>query len=300
VFEQVVFSGGGNRCWWQAGFWDVAAPAIDLAPRIIGAVSAGAATACMLYANDSRWTMRYYHEALKHNDRNAYWGNLFRGNLFGRARDPRNAHAQRVFPHAAIYRCALTEILGGAHFDKLKRDAPEIRIVFSRLPRLLGPRTALAVGLVAYNLEKHWRRSLHPTFGRRLGFSSEVVRLSDCATIDELVSLITASSCTPPFTPIEHRDGRPTLDGGLVDNVPVDTVEPGPSTLVLLTRHYPARPETFTHLGRVYVQPSSKVAAKAWDYTNPAAMQATYDQGRRDGERFAGIARQGSFPVGGR
>jgi predicted acylesterase/phospholipase RssA len=290
VFEQVVFAGGGNRCWWQAGFWDVVAPAIALKPRVIGGVSAGAATACMLYANDSRWTMEYYREALRHNDRNAYWGNLFRTGS-------RDGKKRTVFPHAAIYRRALIDILGGPHFDKLKRDAPELRIVFTRLPRLLGPRTALAVGLVAYNLEKHWRRSLHPTFGRRLGFSPEIVRLSDCATIDELVSLITASSCTPPFTPIEHRDGRPTLDGGLVDNVPVDTVDAGPSTLVLLTRHYPQRPETFTHLGRVYVQPSSKVAAKAWDYTNPPAMQATYDQGRRDGERFAEKAARGGFMI---
>ncbi|MEO8936072.1 MAG: patatin-like phospholipase family protein [Burkholderiaceae bacterium] len=280
-FEQVVFAGGGNRCWWQAGFWDVVAPAIALKPRVIAGVSAGAATACMLYANDSRWTMDYYREALKHNRRNAYWGNLFR-----RAHDPADPHAARVFPHAAIYRKALTDILGGAHFERLKADAPEIRIGFARLPRGLGPHAALAVGIVVYNVEKYWRRSLHPTFGRRIGFAAEVARMQDCDDIDDLVSLITASSCTPPFTPIEHRGGRPTLDGGMVDNVPVDAVDAGPSTLVLLTRRYPGRPEVFTHCGRSYVQPSSKVAISAWDYTDVAAMQATYDQGRRDGERF--------------
>ena len=26
MFDQVVFAGGGNRCWWQAGFWDVVQP----------------------------------------------------------------------------------------------------------------------------------------------------------------------------------------------------------------------------------------------------------------------------------
>jgi predicted acylesterase/phospholipase RssA len=290
VFEQVVFSGGGNRCWWQAGFWDVVAPAIALKPRVIAGVSAGAATACMLYANDSRWTMDYYREALKHNHRNAYWGNLFR-----RANDPSNPHTRRVFPHAAIYRRALTDILGGEHFARLKRDAPEIRIVYARLPRGLGPHAALAIGIVAYNLEKHWRKSLHPTFGRKLGFAPEVARMQDCDDIDDLVSLITASSCTPPFTPIEHRGDRPTLDGGMVDNVPVSAVDPGRSTLVLLTRRYPARADVFSHLGRVYVQPSAKVAVSAWDYTNPPAMQATYDQGRRDGERF--VARQREQPL---
>lgn len=280
-FEQVVFAGGGHRCWWQAGFWDVVAPAIGLKPRVVAGVSAGAATACMLYANDSQWTMAYYRDALKQNRRNAYWGNLFR-----RA-DPAAPHAARVFPHAAIYRRALTDILGGAHFDKLRADAPDLRIQFARLPRGLGPHAALAVGIVAYNVEKYWRRSLHPTFGRRVGFVPEVSRLHDCADIDDLVSLITASSCTPPFTPIEHRGGRPTLDGGMVDNVPVDAVDAGPSTLVLLTRRYPARADVFTNAGRLYVQPSSRVAISAWDYTDPAAMQTTYDHGRRDGDRFA-------------
>ena len=74
MFVQVVFAGGGNRCWWQAGWWDVVAPAIALRPRVVAGVSAGAATACMLYANDSHRTMDYYREALKHNRRNAYCG----------------------------------------------------------------------------------------------------------------------------------------------------------------------------------------------------------------------------------
>ncbi len=281
MFEQVVFAGGGNRCWWQAGWWDVVAPAIELRPRVIAGVSAGAATACMLYANDSQWTMDYYREALAHNRRNAYWGNLFR-----RASDPLHPHAARVFPHAAIYRRALHDILGGERFAKLKADAPEIRIAYARLPRGFGPRAALAVGVLAYNVEKYARKSLHPTFGRRIGFTSEVARMQDCADIDDLVSLITASSCTPPFTPIEHRGGRPTLDGGMVDNVPVDAADAGPSTLVLLTRRYAGRADRFTHQGRVYVQPSRKVAISAWDYTDAPAMQVTYDQGRSDGEKF--------------
>ncbi len=292
AFEQVVFSGGGNRCWWQAGFWDVVAPSIGLEPRVIAGVSAGAATACMLFASDSQRTMAYYREALKHNRRNAYWGNLFR-----RARDPADPHAARVFPHAAIYRKALTDILGVIPFDRLRAEAPEIRIAYARLPRGFGPHAALALGIVAYNLEKYWRRSLHPTFGRRVGFASEVARLQDCDDLDDLVSLITASSCTPPFTPIEHRGGRPTLDGGMVDNVPVDAVERGPSTLVLLTRRYPGRPDCFDHLGRLYVQPSAKVAVSAWDYTDPPAMQLTYDQGRRDGERFAATCHAGRLPT---
>ena len=110
------------------------APAVGLKPRVIAGVSAGAATACMLHANDSRWAMDYYREALKDNHRNAYWGNLFR-----RATDPDQPPAARVFPHAGIYRRALHDILGGERFTKLKVDAPEVRLSLAR--RTPGRRT---------------------------------------------------------------------------------------------------------------------------------------------------------------
>lgn len=276
MFEQVVFAGGGNRCWWQAGFWDVVRPGIGLRPKLIAGVSAGAATACLLYANDSLRALDYYERVLAENTRNFYPRNLFKADV-------------PAFPHNAIYRQALRCLLGGEHFRRLQTTAPELRIRFSRLPSWLGPRRGVVVGLLAYNIEKYARRSLHPTFGRKLGFTSEVGLLQECGTEDELISLIIASSCTPPFTPIEYRDGAPTLDGGLVDNVPVDAVDvDGGPVLVLTTRRYPGRAPVFMVDGRIYVQPSEKTPASSWDYTNVAALRATYALGRRDGEAFLG------------
>ena len=274
MFDQVVFAGGGHRCWWQAGFWDVVAPAIELKPRVIAGVSAGAATACLLYANRSLDALAYYDEALKSNTRNIHWRNLFK----------RDA---KVFPHNAIYRQALKTLLGGEHFKQLIWTAPEIRVQFSRIPGWLGPRSAVAVGSMAYNFEKYAKKSLHPTYGRRLGFRSEVARVQECKSDDELVSLIIASSCTPPFTPIEIRDGRPTMDGGLVDNVPIDALDDtGGSTLVLTTRRYPRHAPVFMRDHRMYVQPSVRTPASSWDYTSPTLYRATYDLGRRDGDAF--------------
>lgn len=294
MFEQVVFAGGGHRCWWQAGFWEVVQPAIDLRPRRIAGVSAGAAMACMLHATDTRAALAYYDEVLGEAPRNAYWGNLLR-------------RGQRVFPHDGIYRGAIRHLLGGEGFRRLMRTAPDIHVQFSRLPAWLGPRSGVAVGLTAYNIEKYWKKSLHPRFGRRLGFKSEVVRVQDCQDEDALISLIIASSCTPPFTPIEYRDGRATLDGGLVDNVPVDAFERVPqlagqyvapgSTLVLTTRRYPRRAEIFFVDGRLYVQPSQKVPVSSWDYASPARYHATFEQGRRDGEGF--LARRSQWASAG-
>jgi Patatin-like phospholipase len=197
MFDQVVFAGGGNRCWWQAGFWDVVQPELKIRPRVITGISAGAATACMLYTRDSTWVMRYYEEALRHNTRNAYWGNLLR--------------RESVFPHYRIYRQALLDIYG-EQFATLAQ-APEIRIGVSHLPRWLGARSAVAAGLIAYNIEKYVRKTLHPTLGQTLGFHPEFVRAQDCASVEDLADLILQSSSTPPFTPVLRRNGRPVLDG---------------------------------------------------------------------------------------
>lgn len=275
MFDQVVFAGGGNRCWWQAGFWDVVQPELALEPRVIAGISAGAATACMLYTRDSHWVMRYYEDVLRQNAKNAYWGNLWR-------------RGAAVFPHYRIYRQALLDIYGEP-FARLAR-APEIRVGVSHVPRWLGAHVSVAAGLIAYNIEKHVRKTLHPTLGQALGFRPEYVRAQDCARVDDLADLILQSSCTPPFTPVLRRGGKPVLDGGMVDNVPVGALDATPGrVLVMVTRRYP-RPQTFVlahgEQQRFYVQPSRKVPISSWDYTQPALMRPAYELGRVDGQAF--------------
>ena len=275
AFDQVVFAGGGNRCWWQAGWWDTVAPALQLRPRVSAGISAGAATACMVYAHDSHQTMAYYRNVLADNSRNAYWGNLLRG--------------ERVFPHYGIYRNALLSLFGDNRLQKLQQ-APEIRIGIAHIPRWSGPRLAVAAGLLAYNIDKHLLKTLHPRLGRKLGFQPEFVLAQHCRSPEDLADLLLQSASTPPFTPVLRRDGRAVLDGGLVDNVPVDALDPTPgNVLVLVTRLYP-RPRRFvietSGQRRLYLQPSQRVPISSWDYTRPEAMTHAYDLGRRDADAF--------------
>ena len=203
-----------------------------------------------------------------------------------------------MFPHYRIYRQALLDIYGEP-FAKLAA-APEIRIGVSHVPRWLGARSAVAAGNRRVQHRKYVRKTLHPTLGRSLGFRPEFVRAQACARVDDLADLILQSSCTPPFTPVLRRGGRPVLDGGMVDNVPVDALDPTPGdVLVLVTRLYP-RPQMFTvahgEQRRLYVQPSSKVPISSWDYTAPSQMRHAYDLGRRDGEHF--LTRVGAMTGG--
>ena len=175
------------------------------------------------------------------------------------------------------------------------QEAPKIQIGLAQIPNWMGPRSAVAIGLLAYNVEKHLRKSLHPTFGRSLGFKRVFVAAQECPDLGSLVELILQSSCTPPFTPVMYRNGITVLDGGLVDNVPVDGLEaaifgePSEEILVLLTRRY-QQPNHFIRelpgLRLHYVQPSSPVPISSWDYTHSELMPVTYQQGWNDAEKY--------------
>jgi predicted acylesterase/phospholipase RssA len=266
--KYIVFAGGGNRCVWQAGFWTEAAPRLGLEPARVAAASAGAAMACVLFAGRFEHALAHFKAATAANRRNAYPRNALRG--------------QRVFPHWAMYREALLDAIDEAALARLHRG-PDIVVPITRKPAWLGARSAFAVAGIADALEHAVAPSPHPRFARRLGFRAEYARVRDCATPEALADLVLASSCTPPLTPRLAYGGRPALDGGIADNVPVEAAGEGP-TLVLLTRRFGQLP---ARAGRTYVQPSRPVPVASWDYTDPLGLQAAFDLGRRDGEAFA-------------
>lgn len=267
--ENVVFAGGGNRCFWQAGLWEVIAEPLNLKPKQFASVSAGSAISCGVIAGQSKECLRVVKATTANNPKNRYLKNVF--------------NADPVFPHERLYRAMVLEIMQGDAFTRLK-NGPKNAVQVARIPRWLGPRSAMVMGLMAYQLEKKIHQPVHPSYGRRLGFHSEFFNANDCNSTTELADLILASSCTPPFTPLMYRNNLPALDGGLVDNVPVHGIpDNSGETLILLTRPYPFIPAT---KGRLYLQPSQKVPVSSWDYTNPKGIQDTYDLGRRDGEQL--------------
>lgn len=287
MFDSVVFAGGGHRCWWQLGWWEVVAEQISLAPKQIAGVSAGAATACVLYGSSAQTALNYYRRVLGAEARNFYPAHLIQ-------------RGQKVMPHEQIYRAALAELLGGSAFTRLMDTAPSIRILYARPPRWVPPTVAVGGALIAYTFEKYWLSSLHPRSGVKLGFKPEVAVVQDCADEQTLIDLIIASSSTPPFTSVQRLGGSPVLDGGLIDNVPVAALAPLPPvvssdeqgngaiarTLVLTTRRYKKLDLVFERDDRLYVQPSRKVDVSSWDYANPDAYASTFEQGRQDAQHF--------------
>ena len=270
MFDGVVFAGGGNRCVWQAGFYRTVAETVDLAPARVAAASAGAAVAAVLFAGCFDAALAHFKRATAANLRNVHWKNLFNG--------------APVFPHAAMYRRALLEVVDNSALATL-HAGPDIRVAITRAPSWLGARSGFAIAGLADALEHVVGPPVHPRLAPWLGFRAEYASVRVCRTPEALADLILASSCTPPFTPMLKQGGKPSLDGGIADNVPVAAWADAPgATLVMLTRRYRRLP---LHPLRLYAQPSTHLPVASWDYTNPTGLQAAYDLGRRDGQIFA-------------
>ncbi len=268
-FENLVFAGGGNRCFWQAGFWSVAASVLNLEPTGVVAVSAGSAIACALFAGTFDHGFNGFKQAIAANKRNWYLHNVLR--------------KKPVFPHGLLYRGAILNSIDDHALARL-HHGPDIRVLMSCPPQWASRRVALILGAISAGVDTWGKESVHASMGRRIGFKPLYISVRECATPDILADLIIASSCVPPLTPQARRNGIDLYDGGLVSNVPADGVpNQGGETLVLLTRQFAELPSV---PGRTYVQPSQPIPVGAWDYTNHAAVQATFDLGRRDGERF--------------
>ncbi|KAA2236238.1 patatin-like phospholipase family protein [Salinarimonas soli] len=276
MFDAVAFAGGGNRCYWQAGFWDAAAAHLGLAPRRVVGVSAGAWAACCNVLGEGHRAAELVAEGCGAGVRNMDWAAW-------RRREP-------LFPVAGMYRLLMETVVDEAAFERL-RAGPEILIALARKPRRLPLALAIPLGIAAYQIEKKLHGPVHPRGGRALGFQSHVVRVQDMREPAELVDALMASASVPPFMPVGRVGGLAALDGGLVDNVPVEPLRDieaaGGRTLVLLTRRYKAVP-LVRH--RTYVQPSRPIPVGQFDVTNPEGVRAAYRLGREDGAAFVSAA----------
>ncbi len=269
---------------WQVGFWHTVSPELQLCPDIVAGVSAGAAMAGMIMGGTADIGLAMIKEATAANKKNFYMSNFLK-------KEP-------VFPHYRIYR---ETVLKTATMEALNRfkSGPEVRILITTPPFYLGARSGTAVGLLAYVLEKHTMHPVHPKLASALGYKPVVARLNDCDTAEEVADLVMCSSCTPPFLPIMKHRGKISLDGGIIDNVPVSAIgddEKKGKMLVLMSRIH--REDRIPQIpGRLYVQPSVTPPVSKWDYTNPAGLQGAYDLGRKDGENFISRYRNGSVKV---
>jgi predicted acylesterase/phospholipase RssA len=273
MFDAVVFAGGGNRCYWQGGFYETAAPRLGLTPKLVVGASAGAFAASYSLLGIGPDARRRVFDGCGPHLKNFDIAAWRRG--------------EPLCPVGPLYRELLTQTIDD---DALKRlnAITDLQIAVTRLPRGLPPLAGALVGIGAYQLEKHLLHPVHPRFGRTLGFRSEFISARTLADASEMHDVLMASSGVPPFMPVTLVKGVPAFDGGLVDNVPIEPLaaieSTGAKTLVLLTRLYNNLPSV---PGRLYTQPSRRIELSQFDITNPGGIRAAYELGVKDGDAFA-------------
>jgi len=267
--KYLVLQGGGIRCAWQAGFVAALESERPIRPCAISAVSASSAVACAIVCRRLEFAVHCFKAAIESNKKDIGLTRLFRGD--------------RAFPHAEIYRSVLLQVFDQTALKKLCAG-PDIQILVTRtsakLPRYLG----LVIGLSLCAFQALRTRRAYRRFGTQFGFSGEFISVRNCNTPVELADLVLASSCSPPFTPWYSLHGRPVLDGGLSESVPLSGLpEKQGKTLVLLT----ARGTTVHRSpGIVYAEPSEDFRISSWDYTDASKIDYLYVLGKKDGSSF--------------
>src|ERR1043166_9252885 len=152
MFDAIVFAGGGNRCYWQGGFYEAVADRLALKPSgTVGAAAGASAVIC------SRLGM----------------GHKVRAQVSPACWPPRKnfdfaawRRGEALCPIGPMYRAFLHMLFDAAALARLQQ-ATDFRIAITRLPRGLPPILGAALGIGAYQLEKHLFAPVHPRFGRR-------------------------------------------------------------------------------------------------------------------------------------
>lgn len=273
MFDAIVFAGGGNRCYWQQGVYEVLGPALELRPRRVVGASAGAFQAAVSLLELGAEVRPLVIGACAPDRNNVDWKALLQG--------------RHAFPVGLAYRELMLAVFTAERFERLK-GLCEVLIAVSHPPARLPIGLSIPLGIMAYQVEKAVRAPVHPLSGRRLGFEPRYVSIADVADREAFADVLMASAGVPPIMPLARVAGRAAVDGGLVDNVPVAPVEDieaaGGRTLVLLTRRYKAHPLV---KGRTYLEPSEKIMVGQFDMTDPDGIRAAYDLGLKDGAAFA-------------
>ena len=258
-FEQLVFSGGGIRCFWHGGFLAGAGDALALDPARVSGVSGGALSAATWIGGRERDLLMLMTEAFRINEAN-----------YARKRS-------NFTPHEEIYRAVVETTLDAEAIERIA-EGPLFQVYLSCPPAGLPPMAAAVVYGILYKLDQAVRSTPHLEWPRRAGLTSLCVDARQAARDGALVDLICAAATIPPVFDVPQWEGDRVLDGGMLDKAPPPQPDEG-RTLTLLSSRYDRFPDDAR---KTYVQPSCEVAADKIDFADADKVTRTWEQGEAD------------------
>ena len=268
-FRQLVFSGGGTRCFWQGGFLEVCAEPLELAPERIAAVSGGALSACCHVGGRGRVLLDIMGSAFADQDHNV---------------EREGSHAT---PHQELYRRVVEEALTDEAVAAVA-NGPALTITLAAPPKRLPLKLGAFLALALYEIDQHTRSSPHMALPVSAGTKMLRIDARQAARDGKLRDLVCAAAVIPPVFDLPEWEGTRVMDAGTTDNAPIPQADDGDEdgqgpTLILLTRRYRNTPDRDD---RLYVPPSDETPADKIDFTDRAAIEKTWRLGREDGKAF--------------
>lgn len=272
-FDTLVFAGGGNRCWWQAGWVCALQDAGWQLPQTSIGTSAGAAIAASFLTAGPHTALAACKKLYAQNSPLFDWKAL--------------AQLKLKFAHQHIYPAWLASFVNDHQFNAAKTASRRLIVAVSQPSQLLGLTGSLIAGSVAYLLDKKIAQSIHPKLPKYLGLRQAFFNFNDCEDAGAARHLLAGAAAAAPFMKSQALHGTWSFDGGYTDNAPIppQTAAQKERTLVLLTRHYPHLPPRFSWQGRHYWQPSRKIPVSTWDCRANTTVDAAFELGRQDGRR---------------
>lgn len=267
AFDQVVFSGGGARCFWHGGFITEVTAHLPLAPRRVSGVSGGA-------LSGAAWIGQREERLLE------VMGAAFE-NLDANVRLHKILEDEGVTPHQRIYREVVTEVMDAEATDAIA-GGPEFEVLLAHPASTRFPKWSTFPVMAVYQLDLALRSTPHMTWPEAMGVERSLVDARQAAREGRLVDLICNAAVIPPVFNVQRWDGKHVIDGGLTSKAPIPS-DPAGRTLLLLTRRFRNLPE---HPQRTYVMPSQATPADKIDFTSRTKIERTWEAGRRDGRAF--------------
>lgn len=262
-YEQLSFSGGGIRCFWQGGVLDELRDVRQLKPERIAAASGGALAAACFIAERGQRLLECFSDRMRRQQDNLHF--------------EMTTDIRELTPHQQLYRDVVEEVLSDSASEQVA-NGPEFHILLARPPKFLPNKIGAAVTMALYEADKLIRSTPHGCFAQALGAEEMRIDARQAARDGRLADLVCIAATIPPVFRLKTWNGVAVIDAGTLDNAPVPRRRGG-CTLVLLTRSYRNLPDV---VGRTYLAPSHETPADKIDFTDAHALKATYEQGRKD------------------
>jgi len=276
-FHTIAFTGGGNRCWWQAGFVSALQRMDWEMPQSVIACSAGAGIAAALITETTLEALRACKALYSDNLNIVHWAH-------------RPYLSQPRFAQDIIYPKWLQEFLGPTEFLKLRTS--NFKVSVAKLENQRRKHWAMLTAAFRYLMnhdDVKWPET-QPKPRKVAGLTADFLDLSDCENLPQALRCLEATAAAAPFVSGREYKGETYFDGGYLCSNPsflnASSKEPL-GCLTLLTRHHSDRPLTFKYFGGTYVQPSRPIPVATWGCTSATDVDAAFRLGQEDGAKYA-------------